>query len=103
MVADPLFRNLRAKPGIRVRLEGPSWNRDAVGATLRLKWGNQYGPIRAIQIGSGYWSQESLVQIMSAPVAPSAIWVRWPGGRVSETLLQPNQREITVTEKKLAN
>jgi hypothetical protein len=98
-----LFRNLRANPGIRVRLEGPSWNRDAVGATLRLKWGNQYGPARAIQIGSGYWSQESLVQVMAAPVSPTAISVRWPGGRITETPLQPNQREITIVEESLTN
>jgi hypothetical protein len=98
-----LFRNVHAKPGIRVRLEGSSWNRDAIGATIRLKWGNQYGPTRAVQIGSGYWSQESIVQVMAAPVPPTAVWVRWPGGRVSETLLQPNQREIAITEARLAN
>lgn len=96
-----LFRNVRATPGLRVRLRGPVWNPDAAGATIRLEFGGRLGPARAVQIGSGYWSQESLVQVMAAPERPSAVWVRWPGARVTEHTISPEQKEITISEGEL--
>ncbi len=97
-----LFRNRRAKPGLRIRLEGALWNRDAAGATIRVKSGDHFGPARALQIGSGYWSQSSLVQVMSAPLPPTTIWVRWPGGRVTETPVRLDQREVVIVEDQQA-
>ncbi|HWV99022.1 MAG TPA: FG-GAP-like repeat-containing protein [Candidatus Acidoferrum sp.] len=76
-----LFRNVRAKPGLRVRLKGPSGNPWGVGAQLRLKHGEHYGPVREVHGGGGYWSQDSPVQILAGADGPTQLWVRWPGGK----------------------
>ena len=38
------------------------------------------GPIREIQSGSGYWSQNSPVQIMGYNKPVSTIKIQWPDG-----------------------
>jgi hypothetical protein len=94
--ATRLFRNERALPGLRVRLRGSAGNPAGIGAVLRLQCKGGRGPARAIQAGSGYWSQDSLIQVLATPTSPEALIVRWPGGRETSTPLTPNLREITV-------
>ena len=50
---------------------------------LRLKYDERFGPAREIHAGSGYWSQDSAVQVMAIPEQPTQIQVRWPGGKVT--------------------
>lgn len=76
-----LFRNTRARPGLRVRLKGPEGNPFGYGAQLRLKHGDQFGPMREVHGGGGYWSQDSPVQVLGGAKAPAQIWFRWPGGK----------------------
>jgi len=40
-----LYRNARAKPGLRVRLKGPEGNPTGVGAAMRLFFGEKTGPV----------------------------------------------------------
>ena len=96
--ATKLYRNQSGKPGIRVRLVGTPLNPDGIGAQVRLKYANGYGPVREIRAGSGYWSQDSAALVLGWTHPPQAVWVRWPDGRVSETPLEPNQREITIRQ-----
>ena len=91
-----LFHNARAKPGLRVRLQGPSTNPRGIGAVVRLKFGERLGPAREIHGGSGYWSQDSTVQVMGTPTEPTGIWVRWPGGRTVTADLPPKAKEVVV-------
>jgi hypothetical protein len=91
-----LFRNAGAEPGVRVRLVGPPGNRAAVGAQLRLRYGERSGPVREIQAGSGYWSQNGAVQVLGRGGAATALWIRWPGGREQVVPVAPNQRDVTV-------
>ncbi|HXG47267.1 MAG TPA: VCBS repeat-containing protein, partial [Methylomirabilota bacterium] len=91
-----LFRNTAATPGLRVKLAGPPLNPAGVGAVMRLKFGEELGAARAIHGGSGYWSQDSPVAVLATPRAATAIWVRWPGGRVSTHELPAGARQITV-------
>ena len=93
--ATKLFRNVGAKPGLRVRLQSPPGNPHGVGATLRLKEGDKLGPAQEVQAGSGYWSQNSSVLVMTPGEKPSAIVVRWPGGVESNTPLGA-EREVTI-------
>ena len=97
--ATRLFHNLRAKPGLRVRLAGPPGNPTAIGAVLRLKSGDRFGPAREIHGGAGYWSQDSPVQVLSVLPGPLTLWVRWPGGRITEVDLPASARdfELSVT------
>ena len=54
------------------------------------------GPLSEIRAGSGYWSQDSAIQIMCAAEPRSAIWVRWPGGKVTTSPLPANAPEIQI-------
>ena len=94
--ATRLFRNHGARPGLRVRLQGPSSNPDAVGAQIRLVFDGNMGPVREIQSGSGYWSQNGAVQVFGLPSAPTAVWVRWPGGVETRAVVPVGAREIVV-------
>jgi hypothetical protein len=91
-----LYRNVLGKPGLRVRLAGPPGNPDGVGATLRLMFGERLGAAREIHGGSGYWSQDSVVQVMGCPEPPTQIWVRWPGGKTTTSPVPAGAKEITV-------
>ena len=94
--ATKLYQNRGAKPGLRVRLLGPPGNPNAAGASLRLRYGERQGPAREIQAGSGYWSQNSMIQVMPVPEAPTHIWIRWPGGKTTTTPLVTGAKEISV-------
>lgn len=91
-----LYRNTSARPGLRVRLQGPAGNPAAVGATLRLSIRGQPGPAREIHAGSGYWSQESAVQVLASGGLAEALWIRWPGGRTNWVAVPSGAKEIRV-------
>ena len=94
--ATRLLRNRRATPGLRLRLRGTAANPDAVGAQVRLVYGERMGPAREIQAGSGYWSQNGAVQVLGLAGAPSSVWVRWPGGKITRTPVPPGTPELTI-------
>ena len=91
-----LLRNRNARPGLRVRLQGPASNPDAIGAQLRLVYSNGMGPAREVQAGSGYWSQNGAVQVLGKASEPVAVLVRWPGGVESRVDVPPAAREVVV-------
>jgi len=92
-----MYHNLRAKPGMRVRLAGPSGNPTGIGATIRLQSGNRAGPAREIHAGSGYWSQDSAVQILALLPEPMRLWVRWPGGQTNTFEVPDGARDVEVS------
>jgi hypothetical protein len=94
--ATKLYRNVRARPGLRIRLVGLPGNLDAVGATVRLLGGQTAGPAREVRAGSGYWSQDGAVQVVSLPEPPTHVWVRWPGGKVSLADVPPGATAVTL-------
>ena len=93
-----LYHNVGARPGLRVKLNGPSGNPAGIGAQLRLIFGQRAGPLRELHAGSGYWSQDSAVQVMATPEPPTQIQVRWPGGRSTISPLPPGARNITIDQ-----
>jgi hypothetical protein len=94
--ATKLFHNRGAKPGLRVRVEGPSTNPDGVGAQLRVVYGDRMGPVREIEAGSGYWSQNGAVQVFGLSGTPTAIWARWPGGGETRTPVPAGARDVVI-------
>jgi hypothetical protein len=94
--ATKLYRNRLARPGLRVRLNAGPQNPMGVGAMIRLAFGQRFGPAREIHAGSGYWSQDSAVQVMGTPEPPSGYWVRWPGGKTTTGGIPAGAREILV-------
>jgi hypothetical protein len=94
--ATRLFHNRGAKPGLRVRVQGSPSNPDGVGAQMRIVYQDHMGPVREIQAGSGYWSQNGAVQVFGLAATPTAVWVRWPGGAVSRVPVPAGAREVVV-------
>ncbi len=92
-----LYHNEGARPGLRVRLKGPAGNASGVGAQLRLSYGNgKAGPVREVQAGSGYWSQNSATQVLGLRETPTQLQIRWAGGKTSRVDLQTGAREIEI-------
>jgi enediyne biosynthesis protein E4 len=91
-----LLGNRGAKPGVRVRVVGGALNPDGVGTQLRLQDANGMGPVREVQAGGGFLSQNSAAQLFGVRGEPTAVWVRWPGGRTSTVPLAAGQREVVV-------
>jgi hypothetical protein len=94
--ATRLFHNRGAKPGLRVRLNGPPANPTGVGAQIRVVYGSTMGPVREVEAGSGYWSQNGAVQVFGLSGTPTAVWVRWPGGAVTRVPVPVGSREVVV-------
>lgn len=80
-----LYHNVRARPGLRVRLVGPVGNPTGIGAMVRLQSNGRFGPAREIHGGSGYWSQDSATQVLARLPEPMRIEVRWPGGKTTSS------------------
>ena len=92
-----LFRNKTGRPGLRVRLAGPPANRAGIGAVLRVKCGESWGPAREVHGGGGSGSQDGLTAIVLGLAGPPAeIEVRWPGGRRQSAKLEPGLREVRI-------
>ena len=91
-----LYHNVGGKPGLRVRLKGPTGNPRGIGAQLRLMFGQRAGAVRELHAGSGYWSQDSAIEVLGIPEPPTAIHIRWPGGRVTTGDIPEGAREIEV-------
>lgn len=93
-----LFRNVGARPGLRVRLAGPPGNPEGVGAVVRLEMADgPAGPARAVMAGSGHGSQNGATLVLHAGERQAqVVEVRWPGGQVSKTPVPAGAREVRV-------
>jgi hypothetical protein len=63
---------------------------------MRLVYPNGRGPAREVHAGSGYWSTDGAVQVLGKSAEPTALWVRWPGGKETTSPLPAGAREVTV-------
>jgi hypothetical protein len=88
-----LYQNTTPKRGIRVRLP----NSSAIGAVMQLVYEDGFGPARELHAGSGYLSQDSVVQVLGLNRFPKALRVRWPGGGESNVPITSSAREIVVS------
>ncbi len=94
--ATRLFRNAGARPGLRVRIAGPASNPDGLGVQLRVVYGDRMGPVREVQAGAGYWSQNGAIQVLGLSGVPTAVWASWPTGTVTKVTVPAGAREVTV-------
>lgn len=91
-----LLQNASGRPGVKIRLLGPEGNPYGVGAVIRLRFNDRLGSAREVHGGSGYWSQDSPVQVLGSAEPPSGVWVRWPGGRVTAVDLPAGAQQAEV-------
>jgi hypothetical protein len=94
--ATRVFLNTNPRSGLRVRSHGLPDNPDNIGAVMRLVFANRTGPAREIHAGSGYWSQDSAVQVLATPEPPIQLWIRWPGGKAVTVDLPTASKEIEI-------
>lgn len=94
-----LFINTSEKSGYRVTLNGPASNKNGIGSQIRMVYDNEEkGPIREIQIGSGYWSQNSTTQILgSKSDHVKYIEVRWFDGRMQTVEVNDGEKDFNIT------
>ena len=64
---------------------------------MRIVYGDRMGPVREIEAGSGYWSQNGAVQVFGLAATPTAVWARWPGGAETRVPVPSGAKEIVVT------
>jgi hypothetical protein len=67
-----------------------------VGALMRLQKGKEKSPLREVQAGSGYWSQDGAVQVLGLLAEPFEIWVRWPQGKRTISPVSPGVKEVAI-------
>jgi hypothetical protein len=91
-----LFNNTGTPPGLRVRLVGPPANPLGLGAVIQLLSDAHRWPARLVSAGTGRFSQSSAIQVFGLPQQPTAIRVRWPGGKVQEVGLNRVPRELSI-------
>jgi len=89
-----LLHNESAKPGLRIRLQGPPGNPRGIGAVAWLTFGTMRGAARESHGGSGYWSQESSVLVLATPQPPTGLSVLWPGGKLTTGELPTGAVEV---------
>jgi hypothetical protein len=94
--ATRLFRNARGVPGVRLRLRGPAGNPHGIGATITARSGGRVLATSEVKAGSGYWSQDSALQVIPALPAGATLSIRWPGGREAAVLLPAGAAEVVV-------
>jgi len=79
-----LLHNERSRPSLRVFLlhskEDPT---PVVGAQVRWLTPSTPSPVQELQMGGGYWSQNSSTLLVASQPQPAKLWVRWPGGRTN--------------------
>ena len=47
-------------------------------------------------VGSGHWSQDGATTIVGDPARIVGRWVRWQGGRVSETAVARGEQAVII-------
>ena len=91
-----LWHNLRARPGLRVTLEGGVGNPQCVGAVIRAKTSAGLGRAQVVTAGSGYWSQDSATLVVTSASPITALQVQWPDGSTTEQPVAPDATSVTI-------
>ncbi len=95
-----LLHNLRAKPGLRVKLEGGTGNPQCVGAIVRAKTATGLGRAQIVTAGSGYWSQDATTLIITSAAPITALHIQWPDGTTTEQPVAAETKSVVVREEK---
>jgi len=91
-----LLRNRRARPGLRVKLEGGPGNPQCVGAVIRAKTAAGLGRAQVVTAGSGYWSQNSATLVVTSAAPIVGLQVQWPDGSTEERPVAGDAKSVTL-------
>ncbi|MDA7617888.1 FG-GAP-like repeat-containing protein [Verrucomicrobia bacterium] len=85
------------QPGWQIEIKGHDDNPAGYGCQVRFAYPEgRLGPVREVQAGSGWWSQNSPVMVMHPSREPASIWIRWPGGETHHYPLKPGQNKLVL-------
>ena len=98
-----LLHNRKARPGLRVRLEGGPGNPQCVGAVVRAVTSKGLGRAQIVTAGSGYWSQDSATLVVTSPLPITALNIRWPDGSVEDRKVEANADRVSLRSPNAAN
>jgi hypothetical protein len=93
-----LHLNLNGKPGLRVRLKGAGETVQAIGSSIRLEQNGALGFKREIRLGSGYWSQDSLVQLFVIRDLKAKLHIRWADSSIATVPVPAGAKPITISQ-----
>lgn len=94
-----LYLNRTEKNGYSISLSGPSDNMNGIGSAIRLVYSDgEKGPLREIQSGSGYWSQDSFTQVMGVKDGKkvSGVEVFWFDGNKQTVNVSDEPDEVLI-------
>jgi enediyne biosynthesis protein E4 len=89
-----LFRNRRATPGVTIVMNGPVANAACVGGSVQWLGKDRVGPMREIQAGSGYWSQNSRSVVLGRAAGMDRLSWRAPSGIRHTNVIPAQARRI---------
>ncbi|HEX7859577.1 MAG TPA: VCBS repeat-containing protein [Verrucomicrobiae bacterium] len=91
-----LFQNERGAAGARLRFEAGAQNPGGIGVRYRVVNGNAKSAMRDVQMGGGWLSQNSSVQVIPKIASNAQLQVSWPGGRKTQHELPSGAAEYFV-------
>ncbi|SMO81774.1 FG-GAP-like repeat-containing protein [Fodinibius sediminis] len=92
-----LFVNQADSRGYRITLAGPPENSSGIGSAVRLVYQDgRKGPLREVQAGSGYWSQNSATQVLGDEGTVDKISIRWPDGHHQVLKVEKGKKEYRI-------
>jgi hypothetical protein len=94
-----LLHNVRARPGLRVKLEGGPGNPQCVGGVVRGVTAAGPGRAQVITAGTGYWSQNSTTLVVSSALPLTTLQVRWPDGTTEEKPVPAGAKSLNLRLK----
>ncbi len=93
-----LLHNRRARPGLRVKLEGGLGNPQCIGAVIRAVTSTGLGRAQVVTAGTGYLSQNSVTLVVTSRLPVTALHIRWPNGLTNESSVPPNVKNVTLQQ-----
>ena len=91
-------RGTTGQRSIRVELQGPPGNRQAVGARVTAEYSDGTKQLSEVCAGSGYYSQSTAAQFFGSPDRNPLrrVQVRWPSGATTTCSVSPDSTPDTV-------
>ena len=78
-------------------MKGGSESPSFIGSKLQIKYEDRMGPIREIQLGSGYWSQNSWNQIIGLGEDAVSLIIEFPDGEIMEKQLADGETKVILS------
>ena len=66
--------------------------------SIRLEQNGSLGSKREIRLGSGYWSQDSLIQLFVIGDSKAKLHIRWADSSIATVTIPAGAKAITISQ-----